>query len=232
MQETRLEKIIALIYGWRKSLDNIQESIDRFHIHYEQNRIWENARWLGVPIWKLPFDAFIIQELIYKIKPDYIIETGTGKGGSAVFYASILELIGKGTVITIDIDPSFNKNNIQENLRKRIIQITGDSVSHQVFTKVDALTAGEKSLVLLDSWHIYYHVLKELELYSQFVSTGSYIIVEDTHINNPVPWEYGDDGPMEAVKKFLSMRDDFIADKECEKHGMTFNPNGYLKRVK
>ena len=213
-------------------MDNIQKNIDAFHIHYEQNRIWEKTKWLGVSMFKLPFDAFIIQELIYRIKPDYVIETGTGKGGSAVFYASILELIGKGTVITIDIDPSFNLNNIQNNLRSRIIQITGDSVSHQVLTKVEAFAAGEESLVLLDSWHAFDHVLKELELYSQFVSVGSSLIAEDTHINNPVPWEYEDGGPMEAVKKFLSTRDDFIVDKDCEKYGMTFNPDGWLRRMK
>jgi len=213
-------------------LDNIQKNIDAFHIRYEQNRIWEKTAWLGVPMWKLPFDAFVIQELIYEIRPDYIIETGTGKGGSAVFYASILELIGKGTVITIDINPSFNLNNIQNNLRSRIIQITGDSVSHQVLTKVEAFAAGEESLVLLDSWHTCDHVLRELELYSQFVSVGSYLIAEDTHINNPVPWKYEDKGPMEAVKKFLSTRDDFIVDKECEKFGMSFNPGGWLRRMK
>ncbi len=214
------------------SRKKIHKISDAFHIHYEQNRIWENTRWMGVPMFKLPFDAFIIQELIYRIKPDYVIETGTGKGGSAVFYASILELIGKGTVITIDIDPSFNRNNIQKNLKRRIIQITGDSVSHQVMTKVEAFAAGEECIVLLDSWHTYDHVLRELELYSPLVSVGDYLIAEDTHINNPVPWEYEDPGPMEAVKKFLSTRDDFIIDKECEKFGMTFNPHGYLRRIK
>ena len=210
----------------------VQDSIDIFHIYYEQNRIWEHSSWLGVPIWKLPSDAFVIQELIYKVRPDYIIETGTGKGGSAFFYASILELIGKGMVITIDIESFFNKNDTKGNIKYRIIQLRGDSVSHQVLEKVRSFVRGETALVILDSWHISDHVLKELELYSPFVNVGSYLIVEDTHILNPVPWEHSDPGPMAAVKEFLSKRDDFIIDKECEKFGMTFNPSGYLRRIK
>jgi len=206
---------------------------DEFHIFYETNRIWEKNSWLGVPMWKLPFDAFVIQELIYKIQPDFIVETGTGFGGSTVYYASLLELIGIGDVITVDINSVFDKKKVKnEKLRRRIIQLTGDSVSNRVFKIIDGLTRNATTIVILDSDHKKEHVLDELNLYSSIVSPESYLIVEDTHVNShPVPWKWGE-GPMEAVNEFLLRRDDFIIDKSLEKHLMTFNPNGFLRRIR
>jgi len=206
---------------------------DEFHIFYETNRIWEKNSWLGVPMWKLPFDAFVIQELIYKIQPDFIVETGTGFGGSTVYYASLLELIGIGDVITVDINSVFDKKKVKnEKLRRRIIQLTGDSVSNRVFKIIDGLTRNATTIVILDSDHKKEHVLDELNLYSSIVSPESYLIVEDTHVNShPVPWKWGE-GPMEAVSEFLLRRDDFIIDKSLEKHLMTFNPNGFLRRIR
>jgi cephalosporin hydroxylase len=188
-------------------------------------------------------DAWIIQELICKVKPFRIVETGTGSGGSALFYASILRLIGAyGQVITIDIE---DKHLMSSDLYIKIFNlwshriqfIHGDSIKEFLEIKSMVETAlchfsGGSIMVLLDSWHTKDHVLKEMELYSQLVTVDSYLIVEDTHVNgHPVPWEYGD-GPYEAVREFLSKRDDFVVDKECERLGMTFNPSGYLKRVR
>lgn len=207
---------------------------DNFHKHYEKNRMWENTKWLGVPIWKLPFDAFIIQELIYKVKPDYIIETGTGLGGSSVFYASILELMYHGVVLTIDTDHTKQQLSMCYNagVVSRINCITGSSIDPDIVKEVSRFTKNKRCLVILDSWHSYDHVLEEMKLYSQFVAVDSYMIVEDTHVSgHPVKWEYGK-GPFEAVKKFLKTNNDFVADRECEKFMMTFNPNGYLKRIK
>jgi cephalosporin hydroxylase len=211
------------------------DSLKKFHIHYEEERLWEKTSWLGVPAWKLPFDAWIIQELIYKVKPDYIIETGTGHGGSALFYASICELLGKGKVITIDIEDKRSAycEDTQEIADKRIIFLLGSSIDSITISSIYyTLHPDAKVMVLLDSWHTKDHVLAEMILYSPLVSIGSYLIVEDTHVNgNPVPWDYGE-GPMEAVKEFLSNEDDFVIDKDCEKLMFTFNPNGYLRRVR
>jgi cephalosporin hydroxylase len=207
---------------------------DNFHKQYEKNRMWENTKWLGVPTWKLPFDAFVIQELIYKVKPDYIIETGTGLGGSSVFYASILELMYHGQVVTIDIDHTKHQLSLCYNagVVARINRITGNSIDPDIVKEVSIFANNKRCLVILDSWHSYDHVLEEMKLYSQFVAVDSYMIVEDTHVSgHPVKWEYGK-GPFEAVKKFLKTNNDFVADKECEKFMMTFNPNGYLKRIK
>lgn len=205
---------------------------DSFHILWDKERKWSEVSWLGTPAWKFPFDAFIVQELIFKIKPDYIIETGTNFGGSALFYASILESLGHGTVVTIDIEDKLELSEIGKILFKnRVIQVIGDSINLENFKIINTYTSGKKNLVILDSWHSKEHVLKELKLYSKLVSVGSYLIVEDSHVNgHPVQWNWGE-GPYEAVEEFLKKNSDFIIDKECEKLGITFNPNGYLRRV-
>lgn len=210
--------------------------VDEFHKWYEKNRIWEQTKWLGFPMWKLPFDSIIVQELIYNIKPDIIIEAGTGFGGSSVFYASIMQLLNKGNVITIDINEDrIDWNNVPTPIMDRIYPICGSSTDIETIDKIDDFYDENKietSMVMLDSWHSYDHVLKEMLLYKNYVSNGSYMIVEDTHVNgHPIEWKYGY-GPYEAVEQFLKDNDDFIIDKECEKYIMTFNPSGFLRRIK
>lgn len=206
-------------------------SKDEFHRHYEKARIWESNNWMGSPMWKLPFDAFVIQEIIYQTRPNYIIETGTGHGGSALFYASICELLGEGKVITIDIEDKCDNANEFE-WEERITYLHGSSTNEIVFHDVEKLCKGKRNIVILDSWHSYDHVCKELEMYEPLVPGGSYLIVEDTHVNgHPVYWDYGK-GPYEAVDWFLSTRDDWQRTYWTEKHIMTFNPGGYLRRIK
>ena len=207
-------------------------AIDEFHIMYEKNRLWRDTKWLGVPCWKLPFDAFIIQEIIWNIKPDYVIETGTLYGGAAVFFASILEIIGKGQVITCDIELKFDRNKIPKKLDKRIVYICGSSTNPLTFEKIERKAKGKKNVVILDSDHSFDHVRQEMSMYSTLVPVDSYMIVEDTHVSgHPVPWEWGD-GPYEAVEDFLKLHPEWEADYWCEKYLMTFNPKGYLRRVK
>lgn len=213
------------------------EFINEYHKLYEGARIWEKNSWLGEPAWKLPMDMMVIQELIYKLEPDYIIETGTGFGGSALFYASIMELMGHGEVITCDIE----KRHILEahpltKVTKRINFIEGSSVSLDVIDQV-AKIAGRTTdnIVLLDSNHRVDHVCQELGIYEHFVGPDYYIIVEDSHAGkkgHPIEWEWDNDGPYEAIEFFLKVSKDFEVDWECEKHLMTFNPHGYLRRIK
>lgn len=206
---------------------------DNFHELYETQRIWEKQSWLGVPFWKLPMDALIIQELIFKIKPRYIIETGTCYGGSALFYASIMQLLGYGQVITIDkVEKKIELSQATQFLfDNRVIKMIGNSLNQKIVRQIYSVARNQKNIVILDSWHSKEHVLKELGLYSNLVSVGSYIIVEDSHVNgHPIQWQWGE-GPYEAIEEFLKNNDYFKIDKECEKLGITFNPNGYLRRV-
>ncbi|GAF72421.1 unnamed protein product, partial [marine sediment metagenome] len=207
--------------------------VDEYHQFYEQARLWENSYWFGIPMWKLPFDAMVIQELIYQLRPEYIIETGTGWGGSTLFYAGICELLGEGKVITIDIEHKLQPADIsQHEWSDRITFLHGSSTNSLIFDKIREMAEGKRNLVILDSWHTYEHVSEELELYEELVPVGSYIIVEDTHVSgHPVEWAFGK-GPYEAVESFLSTRDYFEPQYWCEKYIMTFNPKGYLKRIK
>jgi cephalosporin hydroxylase len=186
---------------------------------------WNNTRWLGVPAKKYPMDLWVYQDIVYETQPDNIIETGTYKGGTSLFLANLCDLLKKGRVITIDLEEC-------ELDHPRIVKIIGDSTNQEVIESVSSWVEGGTAMVILDSNHRKSHVLKELELYSQFVSVGNYLIVEDTHLNgNPIRPDYGG-GPMEAVNEFLEYNHNFVVDKSREKYFITSNPNGYLKRIK
>lgn len=202
--------------------------IDEFHkIYYSDNTpVWQKTYWLGVQTLKCPLDLWIYQEIIYKHKPDFIIETGTHNGGSALFLATVCDAVNNGTVISIDI----LKRDYP--IHKRIKYLTGSSVENDVLQQIELMIqSDQKIMVILDSDHKKEHVLQEMEIYSKLVSKDNYLIVEDTNINgHPVLPEFGD-GPMEAVNEFLKTHKEFIIDKEKEKLLMTFNPNGYLKKI-
>ena len=206
---------------------------DLYHMWYEKNKIWEGNTWIGIPCWKLPIDAFVVQEIIEKTMPEFIIETGTGHGGSASFYASVFELLGQGHVITVDIEDRHDPNLFKYIWGDRITLMTGNSIDPNIFSEIkEKIGDRRKCMVILDSWHTMDHVYKEMEMYSQLVPKGGYMIVEDSHVNgNPVPWKWNDKGPMGAIEKWIEKYGyDWEIDKECEKHGMTFNPNGFLRR--
>ncbi len=189
---------------------------------------WHQCTWLGVPTLKCPLDLWIYQEIVYSSRPGLIVECGTAYGGSALFLAGVCELLGHGCVVSVDIRPYAARPQ-----HPRIRYLLGDSTSPDVLKVVRELAANASSvMVLLDSDHRRDHVLKELRLYGPMVSVGHYLIVEDTNINgHPVLEDFGP-GPMEAVQAFLQEEDRFIADPDMERFGLTFNPKGYLKRVR
>lgn len=185
-----------------------------------------NAEWLGVKTLKAPTDLWVYQELIVKLKPDFIIECGTFNGGSALYLASICEWINHGRIITIDINPC-------ETTHPRITKIVDaeGSTSSLVVKKVKEMVGGASCLVILDSTHRKGHVLKEMDCYSSLVPIGGYMIVEDTSLGgHPILHGWGD-GPMDAVNDFVK-RGTFIIDKSKEKFMLTLHPSGFLKRIK
>jgi cephalosporin hydroxylase len=206
--------------------------VSRFHkLYYDSNYFGRgsgNTYWLGVPTLKCPLDLWIYQEMIYDLKPDIIIESGTANGGTSHFLASICDLIGRGKIITIDIEDRPGKRK-----HKRITYLLGSSVSREIVDKVKkSINSKDKVMVILDSDHSQKHVAKELKIYSRMVTRGNYLIVEDSNINgHPVYPEFGP-GPMEAIKEFLKENKDFKADKHKEKFYLTFNPSGYLKKIR
>jgi cephalosporin hydroxylase len=206
--------------------------VDAFHRLYydsaETGGTWQNTAWLGVPTEKCPLDLWIYQEILYEVRPDIIVETGTRWGGSALFLASMCDLLGQGRVITIDVDvPGARPNH------ERITYLLGSSTSQTIVDEVRGQVGGvERVMVVLDSDHSMDHVLAELRAYADVVTVGSYLVVEDTNVNgNPVLPTFGA-GPMEAVKRFLEEDHAFEPDRSREKLLLTFNPNGFLRRIK
>lgn len=208
-----------------------ERTIRAFHaLYYERARsggTWYDTNWLGRPVWKCPLDLWVYQEILAMLRPDFVIETGTLHGGSAFFMASVMDLIGTGRVISIDLaDPRGLP------AHPRVALLQGSSVSEEILREVRAMTKDARSVVvLLDSDHRAAHVGQELRAYADLVSGGSYMIVEDTNVNgNPVLPDFGP-GPMEAVEEFLAEDHRFAIDERCEKFLMTFNPNGFLRKV-
>lgn len=202
-----------------------------------------NFTWLGRPIIQYPQDMIAIQELIWLIKPDLIIETGIAHGGSLILSASILELIGApGSVVGIDIDIREHNRDAIENhpLSHRIKLIEGSSIDPNIIDQVTCMSLGkEKIMVFLDSNHTHGHVAKELDAYARLVTKGSYLVVFDTSIDDMPDdmfpdreWGKGNN-PKTAVKDFLNTTERFHIDKSLEsKLLITVAPNGFLKCVK
>jgi cephalosporin hydroxylase len=202
-----------------------------------------NFTWLGRPIIQLPQDIIALQEIIWDLKPDLIIEAGVAHGGSLMFWSSMLELIGGDRkVVGIDIEiRAHNRSEIEKHpLFKRIELIEGDSTSDETLERVREIAKNyTKVMVILDSDHTHDHVKKELELYSVLVTKGSYLVAFDTFIEDMPPelfpdrpWSVGNN-PKTAVVEFLMNNPAFQVDKSIEnKLVMTFAPGGYLKRVK
>lgn len=209
-----------------------KEIVEQFHLLFYDSRMfgktWVDTTFLGTKLEKCPFDLWVYQEILYEIKPEIIVECGTYLGGSALYLASMCDLLDHGEVITIDI--LERKNRPQH---KRIEYILGSSTSPEVVAKVKARIQGRSPvLVILDSDHKKEHVLNELNIYGEIVTRGSYLIVEDSNINgHPVKPEFGP-GPMEAVNEYMKNNSSYIVDKTKEKYFLTFNPQGYLRKLK
>jgi cephalosporin hydroxylase len=201
-----------------------------------------NFTWLGRPIIQYPQDVMAIQEIIYRVEPDLIIETGIAHGGSLILHASICELMGKGEVLGIDIDiRAHNKEAIlNHRMKKRITMIQGSSIAPEIVKQAAERVAGkEKVLVILDSNHTHDHVLQEMKCYSPFVTKDSYLLVFDTvvedlpaDIYNDRPWGIGNN-PKTAVREFLESNTDFVIDHQIDNQLLiSVAPDGFLKRIK
>ena len=226
-----------------ESDNRLKESSKSFLDESVRSKYSYNFSWMGRPIIQYPQDIIAMQEIIWHVKPDFIIETGIAHGGSLIFYASMLELLGgEGKVLGIDIDiREHNRREIEKHpMFKRITMIEGSSVDERVIETVRKYAQGKKRvLVCLDSLHTHDHVLRELEAYSLLVTRGSYCVVFDTIVEDLLdeyskdrPWGKGNN-PKTAVREFLKKNDRFVIDKKIEnKLLITVAPEGYLKCVK
>jgi cephalosporin hydroxylase len=221
----------------------LQKAANELFVRSCEYRYSYNFSWMGRPIIQYPQDMVAMQEIIWSVRPDLVVETGIAHGGSLVYYASLLELLGEsGIVVGVDIDiRRHNREAIEAHpMAKRIRMIEGSSIEPAIVAQVaEYVRQRRRVLVTLDSNHTHDHVLQELLLYSPFVSVGSYLTVFDTVVEDMPkalfpnrPWGPGNN-PKTAVREFLKGTDRFVVDKEVEnKLLLTVAPDGYLRCVK
>jgi cephalosporin hydroxylase len=227
---------LMLFQPFRSTGPAEEAAIRDFSILYRQTlQVYQRTNWLGTKIQQTPTDMWAIQEIMVQQKPDFIIETGTLKGGSALFFATIFHAIkDSGRVITVNIeeqtDPATEALPI---FQEHVIQIIGDAASEETIQKIAAIVQGRPALVLLDDNHDWSHVLKELPLYAPFVHRGGYLVVCDTNYDTYAPQKiYPAGGPLKAIRKYLEAGAPFEIDLSREKFLLTFFPQGYLRRVR
>jgi cephalosporin hydroxylase len=202
-------------------------AVSRAHDVLYRSDAWTDATWLGAQALKNPLDLWVYQEIMAETRPELVVETGTYRGGSAFFLASICDLLGAGEVLSLDIEP------VRDDYPKhaRITYFGGrSSTDPEVVAEVRARAEGKRTLVILDSDHSRAHVEAELAEYAPLVPVGGYVIVEDSNIG-----QIREDllpGPLEAIEAFLGRTDAFEIDRSREKFLITFNPSGYLRRVR
>jgi cephalosporin hydroxylase len=202
-------------------------AVGRAHDVLYESDAWTEATWLGTQALKNPLDLWVYQEIVVETKPELIVETGTYRGGSALYLATLCDLVGRGEVVSIDIEPM--RDDYPQH--PRITYVAGrSSTDPAVVEELRGRAEGRPILVILDSDHSQGHVEAELAAYAPLVPVGCYLIVEDSNIGqirkDLMP------GPLEAIETFLAGTDEFVIDREREKFLITFNPSGFLRRVR
>ncbi len=215
-----------------KALVELWTKVARHH------RVMYEPSWLGIPIIQYAEDVLMMQELIWKVRPDVIVETGIAHGGSAVLYASILELIGHGKVVAVDVEiRKYNRVAIMGHaMSRRIEMIEGSSVDPAVVSQVAEKVRGARQvLVTLDSNHSYEHVRNEIAAYGPLVSPNSYLVVMDgaqklmADLPDGKP-EWRQDNPLRAIDEVLAASPEWESDPHYNRMHVTSSPRGFLRR--
>lgn len=201
-----------------------------FSREFHLSEIWkQQITWRGVTCWKCPLDLWSYQQILFATRPEAVIECGVAMGGTTLYLADLLNMLGQGLVCGIDrnlqpLDPRAAQH-------PRVTLIEGDTVDPSVRALAAARVRGLRTMVILDSDHDTGHVLAELRAYADLVTPGCYLVCEDAILDRPdVPSVSGYAGPFAAVKQFLAERADFVLHDACVL-GATFNPSGYLRRT-
>jgi cephalosporin hydroxylase len=216
-----------------------QQIADKFHDAVYRSLAWDKMTWLGVHAQQNPNDVWSYQQIFFETKPDFVVEAGTNNGGGALLWATLLSVINpKAKVLTIDIADKIAEARKQPLFKEKVEFFLGSSTSDPIVNAVKKRVDDKKAVVILDSNHEKSHVLKELMLYGDLVSVGSYLLVQDSNVNgHPVVPGFGP-GPWEAVDEFMkaggksSGGATFEVDRSRELLFFSMHPSGYLKRVK
>jgi cephalosporin hydroxylase len=192
-----------------------------------QTRNFRGLTWMGQPIWQNILDLWTIQETIIEVKPELLIECGTNRGGSALFFAHLFDLMGAGRVITIDIEK------MHEITHPRITFLIGSTLAPSIVETVSAAAGAAKGpvLVILDDDHSAKHVREELEVYARFVTLGSFMLVQDGMIDLVPTFREGRPGPLPAIREFLQSHPEFEVDRaRTDRFLITHHPMGWLRK--
>ncbi|MEO1083897.1 MAG: CmcI family methyltransferase [Acidobacteriota bacterium] len=209
--------------------DHLDMTLREWIQHFQDQVVQTELNYRGVTILKNVMDLWVYQELIHLIRPEVVIEIGSKHGGSALWFADTLSWIG-GEVLSIDLkSPSLEAAGAVK--PKNLTFLEGDSVAPETVDAVRTWCRGRRAMVVADGDHSAGHVLRELEIYAEWVPAGGYFIVEDG-IVDVMRWEQFCPGPVEGVRRFLETRDDFEVDRECEKMILTYNPGCFLRRIR
>lgn len=198
-------------------------------LHHQEKIVFTEVKWMGLPAWKNPLDAWIYQEIVHEVRPEVIVEIGSRYGGSTKFFADLLDILGRGIVVSIDIDRS-----LYQCRHERVVVLTGGSSDPAILDEVRSLCRGKTVLVIQDGDHRKEQVLRDLVNYSPLVTPGSYFIVEDGIVDL---FHHGDglgfeeEGPLAATEEFLAGNPGFAVDGSRERYLLTYNPRGFLKRI-
>jgi cephalosporin hydroxylase len=191
---------------------------------------FERVTWLGKPIWQNVTDAWLLQESIVGGDVDFVVECGTNRGGSAYYMATIFDLLGRGTVLTIDVE---SLSTIEH---PRVEYLIGSSTDPAIVETVrDRIEANKPKhvLVMLDSDHSERHVAREMDLYAEFVKVGDYMHVQDGCADQLWIFRHARPGPLRAIEGFLRRDSRFVVDEERSKRYLVgHSPKGWLRRVR
>jgi cephalosporin hydroxylase len=191
-----------------------------------QNMPWSQTTWLGRPVNSAPTDLLAYQELIARVRPDWVLELGATDRGRGAYLASICDLVGHGQVLSIAADEP------RDEVHPRLRHVSGDADDPEVVERVRGEVADGRALLVLGGRTDRERTVRQFRAYAPLVPPGSYVVVADTAVNGHPVWPGFGPGPAEAVKQILNSNGDFVADPTMEKYALTFNPNGYLKRVR
>lgn len=206
--------------------EQVAEVVRLANILYFRSQVFNRTEWLGHKAAKCPMDMWVYQELIHALDTDLLIETGTWTGGSALFFAHLFELRGRGKVITVDVQEQPGRPE-----HPRIEYLDGSSVDPAVLERMAAAAeAAQSVMVILDADHKADYKLAEMRAYAGLVTPGSYLIAEDSCFDHWPAWPEFGPGPAKAVQQFLDEDDRFEIDRGQERHLLTFSPLAFLKR--
>jgi len=219
-----------------KTIDSEYQNLNQMTLsgwldYHQKNVVFDKVSWMGIPTLKNVLDLWVYQELIYSLRPDLIIEMGSFKGGSTLYLAQMLEQIGHGCIISVDLDHSHFMAS-----HTRITTVTGSTQDPAIIERLKGEASGRSVMIIHDADHSRNMVLADLQTYADLVSKNSYFIVEDGVVDlfaedTLLGSTMGGPGPLPAVRKFLEQDQRFIIDRSCERYLLTYNPCGYLKKI-